>query len=335
MSSRSLILNKIKNTNVVEEIALPQIENFGEKYKSKIIKFQEMLKSVGGEGIVSNKNLNTIIKNLYPDAQNIFSNVDECELGNVNMADIKNPNELKDLDLAIVKGEFAVAENGAVWINNIDEIHRVTYFITQSLVVVINKDEVVKGLKEALVLGADNAIKSASAEDGFYTNKAIRIPFPTEAEKMKTTLQKAGMQSQITAFEKSLNAAAELATKEVFVVFVDAVASMSIKDAFAILKGDNTAATSYLRKQTNTQLYNKIKPIASKAIQQVEVTKYWNPLVKTYNTIPFIKTVNPDLEDYVTNKTIEGLFVLIANQEKEIRNNPKARTSALLQKVFK
>ncbi|MFQ3332398.1 MAG: hypothetical protein ACI84S_000617 [Thalassomonas sp.] len=199
----------------------------------------------------------------------------------------------------------------------------------------LNKDEVVKGLKEALVLGADNAIKSASAKDGFYTNKAIRIPFPTEAEKMKTTLQKAGMQSQITAFEKSVNAAAELAAKEVFVVFVDAVTSMSIKDAFAILKGDNTAATSYLRKQTNTQLYTKIKPIASKAIQQVEVTKYWNPLVKTYNTIPFTKTVNPDLEDYVTNKTIEGLFVLIANQEKEIRNNPKARTSALLQKVFK
>tara|TARA_B110000914_G_scaffold89941_1_gene79012 strand:- start:527 stop:958 length:432 start_codon:yes stop_codon:yes gene_type:complete len=143
------------------------------------------------------------------------------------------------------------------------------------------------------------------------------------------------MQSQITDFEKSINSAAELATKQVLVIFVDAITTMSIQDAFQILKGDNTAATSYLRKQTNTQLYTKIKPIASKAIQQVEVTKYWNPLVKTYNTIPFTKTVNPDLEDYVTNKTIEGLFVLIANQEKEIRNNPKARTSALLQKVFK
>tara|TARA_B110000238_G_C16082968_1_gene420340 strand:- start:1066 stop:1497 length:432 start_codon:yes stop_codon:yes gene_type:complete len=143
------------------------------------------------------------------------------------------------------------------------------------------------------------------------------------------------MQSQITDFEKSINSAAELATKQVLVIFVDAITTMSIQDAFQILKGDNTAATSYLRKQTNTQLYTKIKPIASKAIQQVEVTKYWNPLVKTYNTIPFTKTVNPDLEDYVTNKTIEGLFVLIANQEKEIRNNPKARTSALLLKVFK
>ena len=198
-----------------------------------------------------------------------------------------------------------------------------------------NKDEVAKGLREALVVGADKATESASAKDGFYANKVIRIPFPTEAEKMKKTLQKAGMQSQITDFEKSINSAAELATKQVLVIFVDAITTMSIQDAFQILKGENTAATSYLKKQTNAQLYNKIKPIAKKAIQQVEVTKYWNPLVKTYISIPFTKEVKPDLEDYVTNKTIDGIFVLIANQEKEIRNNPKARISAILQKVFK
>jgi len=198
-----------------------------------------------------------------------------------------------------------------------------------------NNDEVAKGLKQALVVGADKAIQIASAKNGFYANKVIRIPFPTEAKKMKKTLQKAGMQSQITDFEKSINSAAELATKQLAVIFVDAITNMSIQDAFQILKGENTAATSYLRKQTNSQLYNKIKPIAKKAIQQVEVTKYWKPLVKTYNSIPLTKSVNPDLEDYVTNKTIEGIFLLIANQEKEIRSNPKARTSELLQKVFK
>ena len=198
-----------------------------------------------------------------------------------------------------------------------------------------NEDEVAKGLREALVIGADKATESASAKNGFYLNNIIRIPFPPEAEKMKITLQKAGMQSQIKNFEKSINSAAELATKQVLIIFVDAINNMGIQDAFQILKGENTAATYYLRKQTNVQLYNKIKPIAKKAIQQVEVTKYWNPLVKTYNSIPFTKLVNPDLEDYVTNKTIEGIFVLIANQEEEIRNNPKARTSALLQKVFK
>ena len=198
-----------------------------------------------------------------------------------------------------------------------------------------NEDEVAKGLREALVIGADKATESASAKNGFYLNNIIRIPFPPEAEKMKITLQKAGMQSQIKNFEKSINSAAELATKQVLIIFVDAINNMGIQDAFQILKGENTAATSYLRRKTSVQLYNKIKPLAKKSIQQVEITKYWTPLVKTYNTIPFTKSVQPDLEDYVTNKTIEGIFILIANQEKEIRNNPKARTSALLQKVFK
>ena len=197
------------------------------------------------------------------------------------------------------------------------------------------KDEVARGLKEALVVGVYKATESASANDGFYANKVIRIPFPSENEKMKKILQKTGMQSQIIDFEKSINSAAELATKQVLVIFVDAVTAMSIQDAFHILKAGNTAATSYLRKQTNTQLYHKIKPIVKNAIQQAEVTKYWNPLVKTYNTIPLTKAVNPDLEDYVTNNTIEGIFLLIAKQEREIRNNPKSRTSALLQKVFK
>ena len=199
----------------------------------------------------------------------------------------------------------------------------------------LNKEEVAKGLREALVVGAENATKRASSKGGFLNNKAIRIPFPAEAEKMKKILQKAGMQSQIVAFEKSINSAAELASKEVLIIFVDAVTTMTIKDAFTILKGKDDAATTYLRKQTNAQLYAKIKPITSNAIQQVEVTKYWTPLVKSYNAIHFAKAINPDLEDYITHKTIEGLFVLIANQEKEIRHNPEARISTLLQKVFK
>ena len=197
------------------------------------------------------------------------------------------------------------------------------------------KDEVAEGLKEALVIGADKSIQKASSKDGFYANKVIRIPFPSEAVKMKNILQKSGMQSQIKDFEKSINLAAELATKEVFVIFADAIANMSINDAFQILAAENTAATSYLRKKTNAQLYNKIKPIVNKAIHQCDVTKYWSPLVKAYNTITFKKSVNTDLEDYISNETIAGIFVLIAIQEKEIRNNPKSRTSALLQKVFK
>ena len=198
-----------------------------------------------------------------------------------------------------------------------------------------NSDEVTKGLKEALVIGADKAIKNLSTNDGFYINKLIRIPFPSDADKMKKTLQKAGMQSQITGFEKSMNSAAELASKEVLIIFIDAISDINIKDGIQILKGGNTAATSYLRKQISTQLYDKIKPIVKIAIKQVQTTKYWNSLVKSYNKIPFAKSVNSDLVDYVTNKTIDGIFVLIAIQEKEIRTNPKARTSELLLKVFK
>tara|TARA_B100000767_G_scaffold156821_1_gene147454 strand:+ start:255 stop:965 length:711 start_codon:yes stop_codon:yes gene_type:complete len=198
-----------------------------------------------------------------------------------------------------------------------------------------NKDEVTKGLKEALVNGASKAIEISSAKDGFYSNRLISIPFPSEAEKMKKSLQKIGMQSQIKAFEKSINSAAELASKEVLVIFVDAINTMKIKDALQILNGGSTAATSYLKKQISVKLYNKIKPIVKKATLQVKVTKYWNPLIKSYNKIPFTKSVNSDLEDYVTNKTIDGIFVLISNEEKEIRNNPKARTSELLLKVFK
>ena len=112
-----------------------------------------------------------------------------------------------------------------------------------------NKDEVSKGLKEALVIGANKAVKNSSVKGGFYNNILIRIPFPDEAEKMKKTLKKAGMQSQIKEFEKSINSAAELASKEVLVIFVEAINAMNIKDALQILKGGSTAATSYLKKQ--------------------------------------------------------------------------------------
>ena len=199
----------------------------------------------------------------------------------------------------------------------------------------LSAEEVGRGLKEALVVGAEKSVDKAAVENGFYGNKRIQIPFPSEATKMKTTLQKAGMNKQVIAFEKSLNRAAELASKEVFAIFSQAITTMTVEDALGILKGNDNAATLYLEKKTNTKLHLKIKPIVTKAIAKVEVTKYWNPLAKNYNAIPFTKKVNPDLEDYVTKKTIKGLFILIALEEKEIRNNPAARVSELLQKIFK
>ena len=199
----------------------------------------------------------------------------------------------------------------------------------------LSQDEVAKGLKEALVIGATNSIKNASAAGGFSNNNLIRIPFPAEAEKIKKALIKIGMQVQINQFEQTLNAAAEDASKFANEIFIEAVKNMSIKDAMSILKGNDEAATFYLEEQTSKDLYLKFKPVVKKSIKKVKLTKYWNTLSSRYNALPMTSNVNPDLEDYVTIKAINGLFLLIAKEEKLIRNNPKARVSGILQKVFK
>ncbi|MEC9209266.1 MAG: DUF4197 domain-containing protein [Bacteroidota bacterium] len=199
----------------------------------------------------------------------------------------------------------------------------------------LSKDEIVRGLKEALIIGATNSAANASKEGGFNNNSLIKIPFPKDAEKMKKTLVKVGMQLQVDEFEYALNEAAEDASNFAKVIFINAVKSMTIKDAISILKGDDNAATTYLKNQTSKELYAKFKPVVKSSIEEVNLTKYWSSLANRYNAIPLTKEVNTDLEDYVVNQAIDGLFVLIAKEEKNIRNNPKARVSAILQKVFK
>ena len=199
----------------------------------------------------------------------------------------------------------------------------------------LNKSEIESGLKKALELGASNSIELASEKGGFNNNNLIKIPFPTEAEKMKSTLINVGLKLQVKQFEESLNYAAEEASKHAKEIFFIAVKNMTITDAFKILNGEHNAATIYLKKQTSKELYKKFKPVVKKAIEKVHVTKYWDQLSGRYNALPMTKKVTPDIEDYVTNKTIDGLFLLIAKEEKNIRNNPDARLSELLQKVFK
>jgi hypothetical protein len=199
----------------------------------------------------------------------------------------------------------------------------------------LSRDEVTKGLKEALIVGAINSATNASKEGGFNNNTLIKIPFPKDAEKMKKTLVKVGLQPQVDKFEHALNEAAEDASNFAKEIFIDAIKSMTIKDAMAILKGDDNAATTYLRTQTSKSLFAKFKPVIKRSIDAVNLTKYWSTLAERYNAIPLTKKVNTDLEDYVTNQAIKGLFILIAKEEKNIRNNPKARVSEILQKVFK
>ena len=199
----------------------------------------------------------------------------------------------------------------------------------------LSEDEVVKGLKEALIVGIDNSTASASKVGGFNQNELINIQFPKNAQKIKNTLLKVGLQSQVDKFEYVMNEAAEDASNFAKDIFLNVVKNMTIDDAMSVLKGKDNSATVYLEAKTSKLLFAKFKPVVKKSIDSVNLTKYWNILIERYNAIPLTKKVNVDLEDYVTNQAIIGLFILIAQEEKNIRNNPQARVSEILQKVFK
>ena len=199
----------------------------------------------------------------------------------------------------------------------------------------LSSEDIVNGLKEALIIGATTSSNDASQIGGFNNNILIKIPFPKDAEKMKSTLLKIGMQMQIEQFEVTINEAAEEASIFAKDIFIQEIKNISIDDGQSILNGNENAATKFLEKKTTKELYLKFKPVIKTSIQKVSLTKYWNVLVDSYNMIPLTKNVNVDLEDYVTKKAISGLFTLIAKEEKNIRENPKARVSEILQKVFK
>ncbi len=194
--------------------------------------------------------------------------------------------------------------------------------------------EVIKGLKEALSVGTNNSTALTSKLDGFYKNPEIFIPFPPEAIKVKEKVEALGMGSQVDKFVMTMNRSAETATKKAAPIFLNAITNMSIADGFAILKGGDNAATNFLKEKTSAQLKTEFNPVVKNAINEVEVTKYWNPVISTYNKIPFIEKQNPNLEDYITTKAMDGMFLMIAKEEKNIRKDPIARVSAILKRVF-
>jgi hypothetical protein len=198
----------------------------------------------------------------------------------------------------------------------------------------LTNEEVIRGLKEALTIGTNQSAGLAGALDGFYRNPRLFIPWPPEAAEMKTRLISMGFAGKVAEFEKSLNRAAEEAAKNAAPIFTAAIANMSVQDGFAILRGNDTAATNYLRKTTYTPLHDQFLPVVKEAIQKVKVTKFWTPLIATYNTLPGVKKQNPDLDEYVTGRAINGLMILIADEEARIRKDPAARVTELLKKVF-
>ncbi len=199
----------------------------------------------------------------------------------------------------------------------------------------ISEKETSKGLMEALKQGSRYAVQEASKKGGFNNNQLIRIPFPKEAKKIKKTLSEIGFQKSIQDFESKMNEAAENASKEALDILIAEVKNIKIKDAFKILKGEENAATLYLKEQSYSSLETKFSPIIKTSMEKINIYKYWNPLIKKYNSIPFSKKINPNLEEYITTKAIDGLFFLIEKEEKEIRQNPERRLSDILKKVFK
>ena len=190
------------------------------------------------------------------------------------------------------------------------------------------------GLKEALNNGISKQVSKLTATDGFFKNEMLKILLPDELQKVDSALRKVGMGNLADEGLKVLNRAAEDAVKEATPIFVDAVKNMSFTDAKNILMGNNTAATTYLESTTNTALYAKFNPVIKNSFSKVGADKVWSSIITKYNSLPFVKDVNPDLTDYTTNKAMEGVFKMIAVEEQNIRTNLNARTSTLLQKVF-
>jgi hypothetical protein len=198
----------------------------------------------------------------------------------------------------------------------------------------LSSAEIAEGLKEALTNGISKGSDLVSQMDGYFKNPEIKIPFPPEAKKAEDRLRQMGMNDQVDKFILTLNRAAEDAATEAKPIFVTAIKQMTIQDAAGILKGQPDAATQYLKRTTSLPLKDKFKPVIQNSLNKVDATKYYSDLINAYNKIPLVQKMNPNLDDYATDRAIEGLFTMIAKEEKNIRANPLARTSDLLKKVF-
>ncbi len=198
----------------------------------------------------------------------------------------------------------------------------------------LTENDAVSGIKEALVKGIGESVKIVSKVDGYFANPAIKIPFPEDARTIESKLRAIGLGSKVDEVVLSINRAAEDAAKSAETVFIAAIKGMTVNDAIQIVKGKNDAATQYLSKTTSPELRTKFRPIIKASLDKVDATRLWADVITTYNQIPFVTKQNPDLTGYVTDKAIDGLFVMIAKEELKIRQNPAARTSEILKKVF-
>jgi len=199
----------------------------------------------------------------------------------------------------------------------------------------LSLETIVAGLKEALAVGTQNTVASTTQKGGYLNNPSLRIPMPEKLEGLASTLRKIGLGSQVDLFETKMNESAELAAKEAAPVFMDAIKSMTFDDAKKILNGGDTSATDFFREKTDATLKAKYQPIVTTKMQELGAVQLYQNLEQQYNRIPLVPKASVSMEDYVTEKSLDGLFFILAQEEKKIRENPAARTTALLKKVFR
>jgi len=198
----------------------------------------------------------------------------------------------------------------------------------------IGNDQIAQGLREALNMGIEKQVNKLTSENGFYKNQLVKILLPEELQKVDKTLRDIGLSSLADEGLRIINRAAEDAVGEATPIFVDAVKGITFNDAKQILLGNDNAATQYLQQATKTQLYNKFNPIIKNSFQKVGADEIWSNIITRYNNLPLTNDVNPDLTDYTTNEALEGVYTMIALEEKEIRTKVSSRTTDLLKKVF-
>ena len=216
-------------------------------------------------------------------------------------------------------------------ISSCAELQQVANQIPQK---VLTNADIASGLREALDKGIDKQVTKLTLEDGFFKNELVKIALPTELQKVDKALRNIGLSSLADEGLKVLNRAAEDAVKEATPIFVDAVKNITFTDAKNILLGADNAATEFLKTGTSSALYSKFNPVIEKSFTKVGADKIWNNLITKYNTIPFVSKVNPDLTDYTTQQALNGVYTMIAVEEKEIRTKVSSRSTTLLQKVF-
>jgi len=198
----------------------------------------------------------------------------------------------------------------------------------------LSEDEIINGLKQALEIGTSNAVTTVSKADGYFKNQKIRIPLPENVMKVEKLLRATGFGNQVDEFELSMNRAAERAAPEAKTIFWDAIKQMSFTDAREILNGPDNAATLYFQEKTSDRLQGIFKPITHQAMSEVGVTRYYQSIDDKMKTIPFADQMSFDLDQYVTDKALDGLYLMLAEEEKKIRDDPAARVTNLLKKVF-